>query len=89
MIKEYFIFYFLKSNIMKTLLVIILVVVEMTNISNSQTNSFKLKLDSLFSKYDIPNPGAAVEVISHGKVIFQKGYGYANLEEKIPINSQY
>ncbi len=73
---------------MKKLISLISIVLAMTNISHSQTDKLNLKLDSLFSEYNVPNPGAAVEIISHGKVIFQKGYGYANLEEKIPINSQ-
>ncbi len=33
-------------------------------------------------------PGAAVAVVKDGKVIFQKGYGYADLENKIPVDPQ-
>ena len=32
-------------------------------------------------------PGAAVVVIRDGKVIFQKGYGYADLEHRIPMTT--
>ncbi len=73
---------------MKKLLIIIIIALVMTNISSSQTVDQKLKIDSLFYNYTIPNPGAAVEIISNGKLIFKKGYGYAYLEEKIPISSQ-
>ena len=30
-------------------------------------------------------PGAAISIIQDGKVVFQKGYGYANLETKEPF----
>ncbi len=31
-------------------------------------------------------PGAAIVVVRDGKVIFKKGYGYANVEKKIPVD---
>jgi CubicO group peptidase (beta-lactamase class C family) len=44
------------------------------------------KIDALFKEWNSPNtPGASVAVIQHGKVIFAKGYGIANLEYNIPI----
>lgn len=30
-------------------------------------------------------PGAAISVVKDGKLFFAKGYGYANVEEKIPV----
>src|SRR6202035_3599279 len=33
-------------------------------------------------------PGAAVAVIEHGKLVYEKGYGLANLEYNIPITPQ-
>ncbi len=59
----------------------------MSNIFSQQI-SFEDEMDSLFSKYEKPNPGAAVEIVSNGKIIFSKGYGFANIEENIPINSE-
>jgi CubicO group peptidase (beta-lactamase class C family) len=32
-------------------------------------------------------PGAAIAVVKDGKIFFTKGYGYANLEEKIPVEA--
>ena len=52
---------------MKIFLSIITIISVMTNISLPQTDEFNSKIDSLFSKYDFPNPGAAVEIISHGR----------------------
>ena len=47
-------------------------------------------LDGLFAKdmeeYNIP--GAAVSVVKDGKLFFAKGYGYADLEKKIPVNAE-
>jgi CubicO group peptidase (beta-lactamase class C family) len=44
------------------------------------------RIDALFKEWNSPNtPGASVAVIQHGKLIFAKGYGSANLEYNIPI----
>jgi CubicO group peptidase (beta-lactamase class C family) len=43
-------------------------------------------IDAIFQNWDKPDsPGAAVAVIEHGKLVYQKGYGSANLEYNIPI----
>ena len=42
-------------------------------------------IDALFSEYDYPNvPGAGVAVISDGKIIYERGYGLADIGLKIP-----
>ncbi len=52
----------------------------------SQTElKMEKKIDSLFAKYNSETPGVAVAVLEKGKVIFEKGYGMANLEYDIPI----
>ena len=47
-------------------------------------------LDELMAKdmkeYNIP--GAAVSVVKDGKLFFAKGYGYADLENKIPVDAK-
>jgi CubicO group peptidase (beta-lactamase class C family) len=44
------------------------------------------KIDGLFKDWNsAKTPGASVAVIQHGKLIFAKGYGVANLEYDIPI----
>jgi len=56
------------------------------------TNPSELEafLDDLFAKdmeeYNIP--GAAVSVVKDGKLFFAKGYGYADLEKKIPVDAE-
>ena len=47
------------------------------------------RLDDLFQTWNQPvTPGAAVAVIQHGKLVFEKGYGLANLEYDIPVTPQ-
>ena len=44
------------------------------------------KIDAVFHAWNKPEaPGAAVAVIEHGKLSYEKGYGSANLEYNIPI----
>jgi CubicO group peptidase (beta-lactamase class C family) len=43
-------------------------------------------IDQIFKAWAAPNtPGASVAVIQHGKLLFAKGYGSADLEYGIPI----
>jgi CubicO group peptidase (beta-lactamase class C family) len=47
------------------------------------------KVDRLFADYSGKNvPGAAIMVIHDGQTIFEKGYGEANLEKQIPVETQ-
>ena len=43
------------------------------------------RIDSVFKSYTPTTPGCAVAVSKNGTIIFQKGYGQANLEYSIPI----
>jgi CubicO group peptidase (beta-lactamase class C family) len=44
------------------------------------------QIDAIFKDWASPNtPGASVAVIQHGKLVFAKGYGVANLEYGISI----
>ena len=53
-----------------------------TNLSGLQ------KVDALLSRLIAEHkvPGIAISVLKEGEAIFQKGYGYSNLEHKTPIN---
>jgi CubicO group peptidase (beta-lactamase class C family) len=45
-------------------------------------------VDEIMSTWNSPSsPGASVVVVRDGKILFQKGYGSANLEYSIPITS--
>lgn len=55
----------------------------------SQTNDLSAQMDALFAPYNQPGqPGAAVAVIHHGKIVFSKGYGLAQVEGKIPCTPE-
>ncbi|MBL1212133.1 MAG: beta-lactamase family protein [Ignavibacteriae bacterium] len=48
-------------------------------------------IDELMKPYSDKNPGAAVMVIKEGEILFQKGYGLANLEtgEKVTAETNF
>jgi len=68
------------------IIVIFLLLIGLTQ-SNSQTGGKnKMEIDILFQKYNQPNtPGAAVLIAKEGEELYKKGFGYANLEENIPV----
>lgn len=56
-----------------------------TEVQN-ESNDFESRVDSIFLEYDnLDKPGAAVAVVKNGEIVFQKGYGSANLEYDIPV----
>ena len=49
-------------------------------------DSLAARIDALFAPWDRPDvPGAAVAVVKDGEIVYQRGYGSANLEYDIPI----
>ena len=46
------------------------------------------RIDELFSAFDRDTPGAAVGVIRKGKVVFQAGYGSADLRRRRPVDPE-
>ena len=45
------------------------------------------RIDSLFAGYHTATPGVAIAVVKDSDIIFKKGYGSANLEYQIPIQT--
>jgi CubicO group peptidase (beta-lactamase class C family) len=46
------------------------------------------QLNALFHEFDrADGPGASVAIVRDGKVLFSRGYGLANLEEKVPCRT--
>ncbi|MGB3545185.1 serine hydrolase domain-containing protein, partial [Rubrivirga sp.] len=45
-------------------------------------------VDQLFAGFDERSPGLAVAVIQDGQVVFENGYGSANLEHGVPITPE-
>jgi CubicO group peptidase (beta-lactamase class C family) len=45
------------------------------------------RIDSLFAEYDHPwSPGCAIGIVKAGELVWQRGYGMADLEHGAPIN---
>lgn len=62
-------------------------VAQQTSFSN-QLNALAHKVDSVFSDWNSPHtPGGAVAVLYQGNVVLKKGYGMANVSQKIPITA--
>jgi len=49
------------------------------------SDSINTRIDGIFRSFTSTTPGCAVAIIKNSTVIFQKGYGQANLEYSIPI----
>lgn len=55
-------------------------------IAKDPVTMFKLQVDRLRDKFDIP--GLSIVVLHRQQVLFAEGYGYANLEKKIPATPE-
>lgn len=59
-----------------------------TSASTAQNRQSR-SVDAIFEQWNKPDsPGAAVAIIDHGKLTYEKGYGIANLEYAIPIQPE-
>lgn len=68
------------------LLLVFFVISPFTNAYTQENTpeSIGSKIDAIFSQYQM-QPGAAVGVFSKGEILFQKGYGLANLDYEVPV----
>jgi len=71
----------------KNILIIQFLIILFTYFSNCKFPEEK-EVDELFRDYIGNVPGASIMVIKDGQPIFPKSYGFANLEDKIPVTSQ-
>jgi len=55
--------------------------------SHNLTNSIDMEIDRLFSTYSGEQPGAAVMIVHNGEPVFAKGYGLAQLEPEVPVDT--
>jgi CubicO group peptidase (beta-lactamase class C family) len=49
--------------------------------------TIRQRVDELFAGFELDTPGAAVGVVRKGQVVFQKGYGAADLRKKTPVDA--
>lgn len=74
----------LKSLVSLTTLIVL--VVLSASCSRDNSSDVSAEIDEIFEQYNTSDgPGCAVAVIQNGEVVFQKGYGMANLEYGISI----
>ena len=56
--------------------------------TSSRTASMAAKVDPIFARWNRPDtPGCGVGVSRDGAVIYERGYGMASLERRVPITS--
>lgn len=48
--------------------------------------NFDKKTQYLMKRYGVP--GTSVTIIQNGKIVFKKGYGYANKEQRTPVTEK-
>ena len=58
---------------------------ETSNKYQKSIDNYKANLEKLMEQYDIP--GASVSITEDGQTIYDQGFGYANMEKKIPVGS--
>ena len=67
---------------MKQLLLLLLLPVSL--LAQPLSDSITKRIDNLFKFYTATTPGCALAIVRKGEVVFQKGYGLANMEYNIP-----
>jgi CubicO group peptidase (beta-lactamase class C family) len=79
------------AHLLMAVLLITSISMTLVDVSAAESDTHALlvrKVDALFAEWDkAGSPGAAVAIVKNGLVIYQKGYGSANLEYDIPITS--
>ena len=77
---------FMSTLCFSILLVLLLPLVSVTQVTNT---NLATKVDQLFAQWDKPDsPGCALAVIKDGQTIYKRGYGIANLDYGIPLSSK-
>ncbi len=57
--------------------------------SGIELSQLEERIDSFVEQFiGITTPGAAITVVNEGEVIFSKGYGYSDIENKIPVDPE-
>ena len=68
--------------------IILLFIIPNSGISQVEfTSDIEAKIEGIFSVY-ANNPGAAIGIYGHGKELYKKGFGFANMEYEIPVTEQ-
>ncbi len=69
-----------------SLIVFVVAVAPCVSTANESIEELTPKVDALFEELNTnDSPGAAIAIVQDGQIIYQAGYGNANLEYNIPI----
>jgi CubicO group peptidase (beta-lactamase class C family) len=69
------------------LLILCMLGVPGTFVAQAQNDALTARVDQLFANWNKPDsPGCILAIIKDGKIIYQRGYGMADLEHDIPIS---
>ena len=73
----------------RTLLVILGFFIFVNSSVRAQTEQHLKHLDNYFEKarIDWQVPGMAIAIVKDGNVLFQKGYGYRDIEKQLPVDA--
>ena len=78
--------WYLEHMLTSTLLVLALLVAVPQAVGESAVTG---RVDAVFSEWDrVGSPGCALGVIRDGELIYEAGYGFANLDWDIPIDTE-
>jgi CubicO group peptidase (beta-lactamase class C family) len=73
----------------KNLILVLSVVASLSACSRSRRDSRAAKVDNLFAEWNKTDaPGCAVGVSHNGAIVYEHGYGMANLERGVPITPE-
>jgi CubicO group peptidase (beta-lactamase class C family) len=73
----------------KKLILVLSVVASLSACSRSRPDSQSAKVDNLFAAWNKTDaPGCAVGVSHNGAIVYEHGYGMANLERGVPITPE-
>ena len=71
------------------IILMLLMIPNMNSYAQEKLVPTEFQVDSLFDGWtDKTKPGIAMAALHHGKIEFQKNWGLANLEHKVPITNQ-
>jgi len=82
---------FFISKIYRTYLFILIILFLSAHVSSQNNTSLnnESRVDSIFMDYTKGNsPGAAVIVAKDGKILYQKCFGYANIQHRVPVKPE-
>jgi CubicO group peptidase (beta-lactamase class C family) len=69
------------------LLILCVLGVPGTFVVQAQNDALTARVDQLFANWNKPDsPGCGLAIIKDGKIIYQRGYGMADMEHDIPIS---